>query len=85
MIAATFNPIKPMKLISKLVNYPAHPITVGIAGVAATQTAFAMNAESIQTVADATTTPGDPVTVIIQIVIGIATLWKLLRKKKNEQ
>lgn len=69
------------QLLSNFINLPAHPVVVGIAGLAATQTAHAMDTHA-QTLADATQA-GDPVTVIIQIVIGIATLWKLFRKNKN--
>lgn len=68
-------------LFSKFLNLPAHPVTVGAVGVTLTQTAHAM-ATDAQTIAEATQA-GDPVTVIIQIVIGIATLYKLLRKNKN--
>jgi hypothetical protein len=70
-------------LLSKFLNYPAHPVTVGLAGVLTTQTAYAMNSAEIQNFTEAAQA-GDPVTVIIQIVIGIATLIKLFKKNKNE-
>ena len=70
------------QLFSKIINYPAHPVTVGIVGLASTQTAYAMNSDQVQTIADATQA-GDPVTIIIQVIIGLATLWKLLKKQKN--
>jgi len=71
------------KLIAKIFNHPAHPITVGIVGLASTQTTFAMNSEQVQSLSQAATTTGDPVTLIIQIVIGIATLIKLFRKNNE--
>lgn len=70
-------------LLSKIINYPAHPVTVGLVGLASTQTMYAMNSDQVNTIAEATQA-ADPTTVIIQIIIGIATLWKLLRKQKND-
>ena len=72
------------KLFSRLFNYPAHPMAVGVVGLASTQTAFAMNSDQINTIAEAAQTTGDPTTIIIQIIIGIATLIKLFKKNNNE-
>ena len=72
------------KILHRILNYPAHPISVGALGLLTSQSAYAMNSDQIQSLSDAATSSGDPLTVVIQIVIGIATLIKLFRKNKNE-
>jgi hypothetical protein len=71
------------KLLSKVLNANVHPIVVGGTGLIASQTtALAMNTDTIQTSAEIASAQ-DPATLLIQIVIAIATLYKMFRKNKD--
>ena len=71
------------KLFSKLFNAKVNPVVVALTGAAAVQTAPAFASDAV-TVAQAATETGDPVTIIIQIILGLASLWKILRKNKEQ-
>ena len=69
------------KLISKFFNAKVNPVIVAATGIAAVQTAPAIAAD--QQLLEVATSTGDPVTIIIQIVLAIASLWKILKKNQN--
>lgn len=72
------------KFFQRIITARVHPLTVGAVGIVGTQTtAAAMNTDTIQAATEAATQAQDPATIIIQIVIALATLWKMLRKDKN--
>jgi hypothetical protein len=74
------------KIFQRIITARVHPLTVGAVGILGTQTtAAAMNTDTIEAATTAATQAQDPATIIIQIVIALATLYKMFRKNKESQ
>ena len=69
------------KFFSKFLNAKVNPVVVAATGIAAVQTAPAIAAD--QQLLEAATNTGDPLTIFIQIVLAIASLWKILKKNQS--